>query len=139
MDKSNHTFSLNELALLTDIPRRTVRYYIQNELLDRPDGRGRGSHYTGHHLEQLIEIRRLQKSGVSLARIRQIMAEDDIESPPPTKPQEIGSVEVRSHVKIADGVELSIDPKRCGLSAASVRTFADGLVYLYEQIKKEGK
>jgi len=56
------------------IPRRTTRYYIQIGLIDRPEGVGRGAHYTTRHLEQLLEIRKWQQVGLSLERIRELLA-----------------------------------------------------------------
>jgi hypothetical protein len=39
-DKSR--FSIDQIAALTELPRRTVRYYIQTGLVDRPEGSARG-------------------------------------------------------------------------------------------------
>ena len=36
----------DELSTLTDLPRRTVRSYIQHGLVDRPEGAKRGAYYT---------------------------------------------------------------------------------------------
>jgi len=52
------TFSLDEIAALTELPRRTVRYYIQSGLIDRPQGVGKGAYYTQHHVEQLLLVRK---------------------------------------------------------------------------------
>ena len=40
------TFTLDEIAALAELPRRTVRYYIQSGLVDRPQGIGKGASYT---------------------------------------------------------------------------------------------
>ncbi|MCC6437588.1 MAG: MerR family transcriptional regulator [Acidimicrobiales bacterium] len=49
---------------------RTVRYWIREGLLDAPSG-GRGVHarYGPSHTERILEIRRLQELGLSLANI----------------------------------------------------------------------
>ena len=44
------TFTLDELATLAELPRRTVRYYIQCGLVDRPQGIGKGALYTERHI-----------------------------------------------------------------------------------------
>ena len=51
-------FSLDELCALADTPRRTVRYYIQEGLVDRPEGAERGANYTHDHLRQLLTVRK---------------------------------------------------------------------------------
>ena len=48
---------------------------------------------------------------------------------------EPGSVEVWSHLVIADGVELTLEPSRAGLAPEEVRTFFRGVLALYENIK----
>ena len=135
MKENEHLFTLDEIAGLVDLPRRTVRYYIQIELIDRPDGVGRGAHYTKRHLEQLIEIRKWQQAGLSLERIRELLTVDKagVLLPPP-KPREKGSVEVRSHVMVAEGVELTIDLSRSNLTPENVRKFTDEVIKLYEKI-----
>jgi hypothetical protein len=38
-------FSIDELSALAGVTPRTVRYYIAEGLVDRPEGEKRGSHY----------------------------------------------------------------------------------------------
>ena len=66
-------FSLEELCSLTDLPKRTVRYYIQIGLMDRPEGETKGAFYLASHLEQLVEIKRLTQAGVNLERSREVL------------------------------------------------------------------
>ena len=68
------TYSIDQLCALTDLPKRTIRYYMQLGLVDRPVGETRAAHYTPVHLGQLMQIRKLADSGVSLERIRAVMA-----------------------------------------------------------------
>ena len=68
-----HTYSLQELAALVELPERTVRYYIQLGLVDRPEGETRAARYGERHLEQLLEIRKWQRAGLSLERIRELV------------------------------------------------------------------
>jgi DNA-binding transcriptional MerR regulator len=126
-------YSLDELASLTGLTRRTVRYYIQEGLVDRPIGAGRGAHYTPAHLEQLLEVRRWQQAGVSLEKIRDLRAPDAALSALAARPVP-GSVEVRSHVIVADGVELVVDAGRAGLDPAQLRKFTAGVIALAAQI-----
>ena len=46
------TFSLDELCTLTDLPKRTVRYYMQMGLVDRPIGETSAAHYLAGHLDR---------------------------------------------------------------------------------------
>ncbi len=115
------TYSIDQLCTLTDLPKRTVRYYMQLGLVDRPVGETRAAHYTPVHLGQLMQIRKLADAGVSLERIRAVMAGG--ESPVPERQQQPGSINVRSHVFIAPGIELQIDPQEAGLSPEQLRAF----------------
>ncbi|MFO0952415.1 MAG: helix-turn-helix domain-containing protein [Isosphaeraceae bacterium] len=59
-----------------DVPDpRTIRYYTTLGLLDRPSGfRGRTALYGPRHLRQLVAIKRLQASGLSLADVQKRLA-----------------------------------------------------------------
>ncbi len=128
-------FTLDELCGLVKLSRRTVRYYIQIDLVDRPDGVGRGAHYSTRHLDQLLEIRKWQQAGLSLDRIRELVGSDGKEGiTPPARPRQKGSVEVWSHVVVNDGIEITIEPKRANLTPEDVREFAAGVIKLYEKI-----
>jgi hypothetical protein len=50
---------------------RTIRYYSQLDLLDRPAAmRGRTAYYNRRHLAQIVAIKRMQSAGHSLADIQ---------------------------------------------------------------------
>ena len=66
----HRTYTLDGLCTLAELPKRTVRYYIQLGLVDRPVGETRAAHYTSHHLEQLLQIRKWSEAGVSLERVK---------------------------------------------------------------------
>ena len=131
------TFTLDELCTLSDTPRRTVRYYIQLGLVDRPIGETRAAHYVGRHLEQLLKIRQFTDAGVSLERIREVLSG---EAPPvPPRQRKPGSVQVRSHLFIADGVELQISPEDAGLTPEQVRSFVRKVMQAYQDLHKESQ
>jgi DNA-binding transcriptional MerR regulator len=131
-------YSIEELAALAELPRRTVRYYVQQGLLDRPVGEKRAAYYTTRHLEQLLTIRKWQHAGLSLERIREILGDADGTALPPPRPRGPGTVEVWSHLVVADGLEMTLEPSRAGLSPERVRAFFRGVTALYEQIRQEG-
>ena len=60
-----------ELADLGGVSRRTVRFYVQEGLLQPPLGVGRGRHYGPEHLKRLLEVKALQEQGRSLSEIRE--------------------------------------------------------------------
>jgi DNA-binding transcriptional MerR regulator len=59
-------YSIGELAELAGVSRRTVRFYVQSRLIPAPEGAGRGSYYTGRHLERILLIRAGQARSTSL-------------------------------------------------------------------------
>lgn len=66
-------YSIQELADLGDVSRRTVRYYVQEGLLPVPLGVGRGRHYGPEHLDRLLQVKALQSAGRSLDEIRAVL------------------------------------------------------------------
>ena len=129
------TFTLNEIASLAELPRRTVRYYIQTGLVDRPQGLGKGAFYTQHHVEQLVLVRKWQLAGLSLDKIGDVLKQQASGPLPPT-PRRAGTVEVWSHLVVAEGVEVNLEPGRAGLSPEQVRAFFRGVTRLYQQVQE---
>lgn len=130
-------FSLDDLCSLSDTSKRTVRYYMQIGLIDGPIGSTKAAHYLHRHLDQLLTVRKLSDAGVSLDRIREVLSG---EAPPvPPRQRQPGSVEVRSHLYIADGVELEISPERAGLSPEQVRTLVRAVMKTYQDLQGENK
>ena len=66
----NAKYTAAELARLTGVTERTVRYYVREALIDAPFGRGRGPHFGDRHLNQLRRVRYLQSTGLDLDTIR---------------------------------------------------------------------
>jgi DNA-binding transcriptional MerR regulator len=125
-------FTLDQLCTLADCPKRTVRYYVQLGLVDRPIGETRAARYTRHHLEQLLQIRLLTDSGVSLERIREVLG-GAVASPVPPRPRAPGSVQLRSHVWVGPGVELQIDPEEAGMPAERMHEFVRAVMNQWSQ------
>lgn len=110
--------SLQQLSERTGIAERTIRYYIQRGLLPAPEGLKRGAHYSESHVAELLRIRQWQESGLSLEAIGDLL---QARHAPPLAPARPGAVEVRSHLTVADGVELVVAPDRCRLTQAQLR------------------
>jgi DNA-binding transcriptional MerR regulator len=82
MDADATSLDLTELADRAGVSIRTIRFYIQQGLLTKPDARGPGAHYTEEHLERLLLIKRLQKEHLPLAEIRRALESGAAEVPP---------------------------------------------------------
>ena len=139
MSNDGDRIAIDELCALVDLPRRTVRYYIQEGLVDRPAGAKRGAYYTRRHVEQLMTVRTWQRAGLSLERIRELVSEGaESSSPlPPPRRRRPGDVTLRTHVTLAPGVELVIDPQEAGLGAEAVRSIVRRAASLVDQTRKE--
>ena len=129
------TLTLDELAALVDLPKRTVRYYIQLGLVDRPEGEARAARYGPRHAEQLLQVRKWADAGVSLERIRELLSGEP--PPVPPRPHTAGTVELWSRLAIADGLELSMEPGRAGLSPEQARELFSGVMALYRDIRNK--
>ncbi len=136
--EQSQRLSLDQLCGLTDLPRRTVRYYIQLGLVERPIGETRAAYYTDRHIEQLLTIRKWTDSGLSLDRVRQLLEGAEPAVPPPP-PRRAGSVEVMSHLVVADGVEVVVEPGRAGLKPGEVRELFRAVLEAYGRIVNKEK
>jgi len=132
VNEAPRRFSLDELSALAGTTARTVRYYIAQGLLDRPAGEKRGAHYLLQHLEQLLLIRRWSDAGLSLDRIRELLA-GAVAEPVPRLARP-GTVEVWSRVTLADGLEVQIEPGRAGLAPEQLRQLVSDITAAYRRV-----
>ena len=138
MERSDPTYTADELALHAGIPRRTIRYYIELGLVDRPIGETRAAYYTWQHLQQLLEIRRLTEQGFSLERVRELLR-GGAQPPAETEVRRPGEIAVKSHVRLAPGIDLVIEPGEASLTAEQLRRLARETLAAYERVIKERK
>ncbi len=119
----NAIYTIDQVCEKTGLSRRTVHYYVQKGLLERPEGRGRGGLYAQEHVDRLAEIRTLQEHGWTLAAIATHNAK--IGEARPEHPlrgcakvdlfaadgEAAGPVERRAcaHYDVAEGVQLVVD------------------------------
>ena len=136
MNDDENRYSIEQLCQLAGVTRRTVRFYVQSGLLDRPHGEKRGAWYDKAHLDRLIAIRKWSAAGLSLEAIVALL-EDGQSDMPRLKPLRVGSVEVRSHLMVAEGVELVVSPERAGLSPEQLREFLRRVGEVYDAITTE--
>jgi DNA-binding transcriptional MerR regulator len=132
-DSPSQSFSLDALCALTDLSKRTVRYYVQLGLVSRPEGETRAAKYSPQHLEQLLLIKKWTAAGVSLDRIRELL--QGAPAPVPDRGRRPGSLEVCSHLHVAEGIELVIEPTRAGLSPEQLRSFVRSVLQAYEALQ----
>ena len=117
-------YGLDELAELGGVSRRTVRYYIQENLLPAPYGVGRGPHYGPEHLDALRRVRSLQEAGRTLDEIRRPATGRErrramaaTQAPP--------SVHLWRRITLTSGVELHVSGDARLPSAAALDALAD--------------
>jgi len=134
-DHSTDIYSLDELCALSGISKRTIRYYIQLGLVDRPAGETRGARYGPAHAEQLARIRRLSDDGFSLERIRALQQEGDADRD--LTRYRSGAVETWTRLFVADGIELGLNPQRAQLSAEGLRALIQGVLDLCQDIRRK--
>ncbi len=117
--------SLQQLSERAGVPGRSIRFYIQKGLLAGPEGEKRGAYYTEAHLADLLRIRRWQETGLSLDAIAGLLM---ARCEPPVASLRAGAMEVRTHLILADGLELMVAPERARLTQAQLRV-------LFRQVK----
>jgi DNA-binding transcriptional MerR regulator len=98
---TSQKYTIQQLSELSGYSRRTIRYYIQEGIIEPPAGRGRGGFYYDSHLDRMLKMKELQRNGLNLAAIVQHLKQ--IKSSDETTHKE-------SWVKysIIDGVELLV-------------------------------
>lgn len=69
-------YTIDDLCELTGLSRRTVRYYVQEGLIEPPAGRGRGGFYYDSQLKKLFQIKSLQEKGMGLTAIMSYLKEE---------------------------------------------------------------
>lgn len=94
-------YTIEDLCELTGYPRRTIRYYIQEGLLEPPAGRGRGGFYFDSHLKRLREIKSLQDRGLKLAAIFEVLKKGE-------EPELLSVRELWIRYSIDRGIEIHI-------------------------------
>jgi len=119
-------YTIEELGELTGYTRRTIRYYVQEGLIDPPAGRGRGGFYYDSHVQQLLRIKSFQEKGIGITAMVSLMQK---ETPQP----ELSSRKVMIRYDIVPGIEVSIsremeikEPKKVLEIIRVVRSIAQG-------------
>jgi DNA-binding transcriptional MerR regulator len=64
---------ISELSKRSGFSKRTIRFFIQEQLIRPPSGRGSGSFYDEEHLRDLSEIKMLRDKGLKLSKIKELL------------------------------------------------------------------
>ena len=68
---TEQVLSIQELSDQTGLPRRTIHFYIQQDIIPAPSGAGLGAFYQKEHLIRLKLIPVLRQQGLRLDDIRE--------------------------------------------------------------------
>jgi len=127
---------MKELSALVDMTARNIRFYIQEGIVDKPHGQNKGAYYTEKHLRQLLTVKKYKDAGVSLERIAQIIHEDEA-APQVDYKIKPGNIEVVSRIYLMDGLELTVNPEKSGLTQQDIRKLSRTLLETIESLAKE--
>lgn len=78
-DEEQRTYSLDELAAISGVPARTIRFYQAEKLLPSPErdrADKRVARYRGEHVHRLETILELQDRGLKIPAIRELLKSD---------------------------------------------------------------
>lgn len=133
--KNIKQYPIKELSALVDMTARNIRFYIQQGVVDKPHGLNKGAYYTEKHLQQLLTVKKYKDAGVSLDRIAQIIQEEE-NVPAVDYKIKPGNIEVISRIQLMEGLELTINPERSGLTQEDIRKLSRGILELMETLQK---
>ncbi len=139
--------TIADLCSMTGLTRRTIRYYVQRGLVDKPHGTKKGAWYTEHHVGQLRAIKDLQDKNLSLDDIGRRVRATQAEAPARMRMSAIpeqGLLQRRVLapanpvlVRIGTGVFLVLHGGRTDLTGDGLQRFTAGVERLYKRIKNE--
>ena len=73
-DKESVEYTIDELAALSRVPSRTIRFYQSEGALPKPVIKGRVAFYGPAHMERLQQITVLQDRGLQIKAIRDVLS-----------------------------------------------------------------
>lgn len=97
----NKKYTIEELGEQTGFSRRTIRYYVQEKLIDPPIGHTRAGYYNDSHMQQLLRIKSFQEKGIGITAMRPLMKKETIEPVLPSR-------EVMVRYEIVPGIEVNV-------------------------------
>jgi len=108
-------YNIGQLAGLSGVSRRTIRYYVQSGLLPAPAGGGRGHYYTAEHLRVLQQICTLKENRLSLEEIAVRLKGPVADFPPVMAPT------TWTRLEVCPGIEIQVQGGRFPVTPARIR------------------
>jgi len=102
-------YSIRDLARIVSKSERTIRFYINEELIDRSTGHGRGAYYVEKHVRQLKDVIAKRNLGMSIEDIK--LRKEALDSQDPTKKHILWNIDQRGTVHNVTEVYLAEDIK----------------------------
>lgn len=119
----NERITIEDLCNEFGVSRRTVRYYVQEGLLEPPAGRGRGGFYSDSHRTKLRQILALRDQGLPLALIRREL-EPELNTPSITVLEPKGNEHRETVMEISAGLSLNVHDRHFSKDPELFRTLA---------------
>ena len=123
--------SKNLLTIVSGLSKRTIRYYVNGGLLDRPSGETKNARYDASHLEQIRNIKALREKGYTLARIVELKRQTHQEV---LNRREIGEPLTVIEIPVDPGISIEFRQEICGLTQPQMIKLAQAFL---EVIKTE--
>ncbi len=118
-------YNIGQLAELSGVSRRTIRFYVQSGLLPAPAGGGRGHYYTAEHLRVLQQICTLKENHLSLEEITirlKLPVADFPTMPAPT---------TWTRIEVCPGIEIQVQGGRFPVTPARLRKLQKFVAQLF--------
>lgn len=128
-------YSIEQLVELTGFARRTIRFYIQQGLVEAPFGARKTPRYTQKHVEQLLKVRQYKEAGINLKRIAQLLNSGSDSNAGQEFIDKAGSVSLISRIHVGNGITLDIDRNQCSLNDDHIRNLASEIHSLITKIQ----
>ncbi len=123
--------TISQLAEQTGIPPRRIRYYISEQLLPPPIGKGRASHYTRTHLDRLRQITAFREVNLSLDEIRSRLGQAEPDDRGATT--EADAQPVRwSRYELVPGVEMHVREDLDQVTRDTARSMVDAVRHVLQ-------
>lgn len=115
-------WNIDELADLSGVSVRTIRYYQTERLLPPPALHGKSAVYSSIHLNVLNEIKEAKATRGLAERYDAVMASSTGRPSPAAHAHRGDRVEKLLRCVVGEGVEVLIAPERAGLSPKAMQT-----------------
>ena len=128
MENPNTTpaaLTMNDLCEASGASARRIRYYVQQELLPPPSGKGRAARYSDEHLFRVQQLLPLSEQGMSakaLVKARAIPLQHPLRDDTPS-----GSVEILARHRVGDFLQILVDRSMSPLNLQQERELLDQL------------